>query len=1345
MKNNLFCCTLLLFTLLGNSFLKAQSISEYRSQQCLNGWWDFNPVMSPEGKLFNLPVKAPVQGWLKNAMIVPGSWKKSGSELKNGTEFWSKWRVSDSFNFPEQWDSTNTAWYRRSFDIKEIKKDRAYFLRFDGVLRESWIFVNGIEVGHRKEGSLPSEHEISSAIKSGINEIVVFVTDYKRDENNRTFVHIGTDQMGAIMGIWGDVFLEERPLVRIENINIRTSTRKNELTLLYTLRNDSKKIINLNPEFTVSTKDKTYLSFSDASITLNPGETKEIIKVEPWAGYIAWSPKNPQLYFLNVSLKEKGVGIDALSERFGFREIWIEGHNFILNGSPIHMLGEWGHKDHFGFFRPEYIRQWFGMLKDLNMNYIRTHTFPHPQFVIDMADEMGILVCLESTWFMSGNQAMDKSEFWDNAKDHALDNIKYYKNHPSVILWSTGNEIRWGWNINEVIKHGPEIQKIYEDKDPTRIAFPDGSTSLWDERSQKVISRHYGVECTGEEFWDKTKPLHVGEFGKWHYGQPIDNLVWGKDNIFASFEKCATAIAEEAADIIQQARSNEVACMFPWNLSCLDNYRPSSKEIQHQWSDFTSPFAKPLRTGPYASEFAWWEPDSKGYIPGAGFTLIQHANRPFALYVREKLNQVFDDQDIAHSVSLINDFGRDITGSLKVETYIAGKKVGANERILTLKNGYALKESIKLETPKVDQKTELVINTAFYQGKTLIDSISRKVLVTPAVEKTKPWKVGNIIVYGSGNMANILKSHQIKYKYISQLDSILICNDNLLIIEKNSIKAGSTQNKTLESFINKGGKVFLMEQENSAMPELLIESKPTERCYIRAYNHPLMNRFSDDDFSYWGNDPYGKSNSDSWVVLKPYLKPTYGNTTILLDGGYGDFGSGGLLWTPLFETRSGKGILVASQLRLTEKVALYPFASKILEEILSYLYEWKPNQVTNNLAVTDLSDKRNIEKLGIKTEIINKANVIIASGKNILDNKALSKLNAKVREGATLIVHNLDSIMLVRLSNQFGLDLKPVNLGPQYNLVRESKTQLLNGISNQETYWLDKAHYTPMTNVNHKMCDWLMSSSKGISLLANESESCWREFYTMGAQSEWLRMPVVTHLLFNGPRKSASGMMLFNVGKGKIILTQVPLPDNDYAKSKIYWSQLLSNLNVPFSRSLFEGDKVTFGAQKSEGFPEKVRIIKNPGKDLIKSIVAKGDPGETSERFVNQGLIEGFKWEIVKTIGGELTLPSDCAEVMIQYELKPGRPRKLQEVVGGWPDPSQQTLLDLFGKGKVTLYVNGAEYKSINPDGEKANIPDINLNQHWNSILIHFIPESANLKMLWRNRQNVPEMEFLFD
>ena len=1344
MKNLLLIGISIIVTM-STGILNAQSISEFRSQQCLNGWWDFNPVMTNEGKLYSKPSAMPVQGWAPKAILVPGSWKKSGSELKSSSEFWSQWRVSDSFNFPAQWDSTNTAWYRRNFELHDIRKDRDYFLRFDGILRESWIFVNGIEVGHRKEGSLPSEYKISSALKTGENEIVVFVTDYKRDENKRTFVHVGTDQMGAIMGIWGDVFLEDRPLVRVENLTVRTSTRKNELTVLYTLHNDSKKMITLSPELTVSTKDKTHLSFDDASVTLQPGETREITKVEPWSGYIPWSPKNPQLYYLNVSLKDKEVTVDAKSERFGFREIWIEGHNFMLNGTPVHLLGEWGHKDHFGFFRPEYIRQWFGMLKDLNMNYIRTHTFPHPQFVIDMADEMGILVCLESAWFMSGSQAMDKGEFWDNAKDHALDNIKYYKNHPSVILWSTGNEIRWGWNINEVIRHGPEIQQIYEEKDPTRVAFSDGSTSLWDERTQKVISRHYGVECAGEEFWDRTKPLHVGEFGKWHYGQPIDNLVWGNDNIFSSFEKCATAIAQEAADIIEQGRSNEVACLFPWNLSCLDNYRPSSTEIRHQWSDFTTPFAKPLRTGPYASEFAWWEPTSKGYISGAGFNLIQHANRPFALYVREKLNQAFDDQDVKQTVSLINDLGRDITGNLKVETYLAGKKTGSKTRIITVKNGSALKEVLKVAVPKVDQKSELVIATSFFEGKTLIDSLSRKIRLTSSDEKSKSWKVNDVIIYGPGNMAGLLKAHSVKYTYISQLDSILIRKETLLIIEKNSIIAGSDQNKILGSFVNNGGKVFLMEQESSALPELLIESKPTERCYVRAYDHPLMNRFTDEEFSYWGNDPYGKSNSDSWVVLKPYLKPTYGNSTILLDGGYGDFGNGGLLWTPLFETRTGNGIAVVSQLRLTEKMAINPSASKMIEQILGYLSDWTPDQATNSLTVTDPSDRVDVIKLGIKTEGETKSTVIISSGKIIQEKEGLTKLHKKVTEGGTVIIHNLDSLMMISLGNQWGIDLKPVNLGPQYNLVRDTNVELLNGISNQETYWLDKAHYTPTTNINHKICDWLMTSSEGVSLLSSESESCWREFYTLGAQSEWLRMPVVTHLLFNGSRNKASGMMVFNIGKGKLILTQVPLPENDYAKSKIYWSQLLVNLNVKFSRSLFEGDKVTFGAQKSDGYPGSVRIIKNPGKELINSIIAKGNAGETSERFENQGLIDGFKWETMKTPGGQISLPTDCREVILYYELSPGRPRKMQEVVGGLPDPSQQTLLDLFGKGKVTLYVNGAEYKSINPDGSKANIPDVNLNQHWNSILIHFIPESSDLKMLWRNRQNIPEMEFLFD
>ena len=630
----------------------AQTSINIRNQQCLNGWWDFQPVLTIEGKSYSEPGSLPQQGWIKEGILVPGSWKKNVSERPISPLVWDQWFTSTSFDFPAQWDATNTAWYRRSFTLQEIDPESNYFLKFEGILRESWIFVNGKEVGHRKEGSLPSEHEITHVIKPGANEIVVYVTDYRKDENGHTFVNVGTDQMNQ-MGIWNNVYLETRPNVRVSDITIRTSTRKDELTVLYTLVNNSKKAVEFQPVFNVTANNFTHLQFADDAVKLLPGETKNLNKTVIWKGYIPWSPNNPYLYYLNLALKGKNRVYDAIAERFGFREVWIEGHNIMLNGNVIHLFGEWGHKDHFDFFRPEYVRQWYGMLKDINMNYIRTHTFPHPKFMIDMADEMGILVCIESAWFFSFAQAMDKEEYWQNARDCARDIVNTYKNNPSVIFWSSGNEVRWGLNINAVIKNGPGVEKVYQEMDPTRVVYSDGSTSLWDERQQPLISRHYGLECTGEEFWDKSKPLHVGEFGKWAYGQPIDNLVWGNDEVFASFNKCATAIAKEAADIILQARSNEVACMFPWNISCVDNYRPSGEEKQHSWSDYTTPFAKPLRTGPYATEFVWWQPESKGYVPGAGFELIKQANRPFAIYIRERLNQVFDDAEIAHTVNLV--------------------------------------------------------------------------------------------------------------------------------------------------------------------------------------------------------------------------------------------------------------------------------------------------------------------------------------------------------------------------------------------------------------------------------------------------------------------------------------------------------------------------------------------------------------------------------------------------------------------------------------------------------------------------------------------------------------------
>jgi len=191
--------------------------------------------------------------------------------------------------------------------------------------------------------------------------------------------------------------------------------------------------------------------------------------------------------------------------------------------------------------------------------------------------------------------------------------------------------------------------------------------------------------------------------------------------------------------------------------------------------------------------------------------------------------------------------------------------------------------------------------------------------------------------------------------------------------------------------------------------------------------------------------------------------------------------------------------------------------------------------------------------------------------------------------------------------------------------------------------------------------------------------------------------------------------------------------------------QLLTNLGIETLNSLFDGEKVVAGAQKSNGYPESVRYIKNPSAELLAQIIGKGNPGETSERFTNQGISDGFSWERIAAPKGEITLPADCREAIFYFEVNPGRPRKLAEVIGGLPDPSQQTILDLMGKGIATLYVNGKPYKPVTLNETKTNVPDIDLNQFWNTILIHFEPESPKLNLLWRDRQNRTELEFMFD
>ncbi len=1317
-----------------------------RSEICLNGWWDFLPVLTEAGKGHLPPGTIPDGGWQDERLLVPGSWtrgmytpgRQPESPATEAAKPWIAWRMYDSYNNPPDWETTNTGWCRRRFTLPAIPRHRRCVIEIGAVLRESWIFLNGKPVGRSLNGLMPVACDVTDALRPGANELIVYCTDYRRDGKGKVFVPNGLDQTLVHNGIWQDVFLRTFPDCHIRDVTIRTRVRTNTLTILATLANDSPWRRTVTPSASVLRDGAEQLSLRAAAVALEPGETRTVVLSQAWSSYRPWSPRTPDLYDLETSLREGHECLDARRDRFGFREIWTEGPHVMLNGAPCHMSGDWCHKNTFDVFQPEYIRQWFRMIKDANMNYVRTHMFPHPPVMLDIADEMGILVCVESGFAFGGTMALDSGEFWTNCEQHVRDIVLRDKNHPSVILWSVGNETRWSGNVNAVIHHAPRLRALYEELDPTRITYHDGDSSLWDETTQPLLSRHYGIECAGEGWWDKRKPLHVGEIGRWHYAQPCDNGVFGDDQVYASFAECHRAAAREAAALCELGRANEVCCLFPWNLSGLDNYRPWPEERRFPIADPGAPGIKIPRTAPYTSEFAWWEPDAKGYAPGPSFEIMRHAFRPLAVLVREHLSRLFDDADILHTVTVVNDTGETVSGALQIRAEAGGRTVWSEETSHTIEHGRQIRRACVIPGIPVADVTDIQIVSTWTDAGGIRDEHRRALRISPAALRHAPWKFPRLAVFGSGPAAAVLEAHGVRPRHIGGLHELDIGRESVVLIERNAIAAGSTQNSDLRAFLEKGGRAVLLEQTACVFPALSVVYKPVERVHVCGGRQDILKDLAAGDFEFWGTDPFGVAHSNACVTEHPYVKPAAGHVRALLQSAHTDFRCEGLRYTPLFEHRVGSGMVLASQLNLSGRLDTHPVAHELLRRFLEYAFGYKPAPES---AVEAHGEPCGAMLARVGAARDGKTDLVLAEGKGLSPATAAAYA-ARARAGATVVLTDLDVGSVAALASALGVNLEAVDLGRQYQLVRDACSPMLDGVGHDELSWLDKVSYS--AGENRPMTDVLLRCPEAESWLASERDSCWREFFTLGASSEWLRMPVATHLLWNGPRASASGLLSLAHGAGRVILCQVPAFGEACLKADVFWTQFLSRLGARFGASLLDGDAVKVGSKRSDGFPAALSLIRLPDDALVRAILKASVT--TEMRIANQAMTTGFDWVKTDTPEGVVSLSEPADRVVIEYQIHAGRLRKAVAVEGEWPDPARQTLLDLQGGGAVTLFVNGRQHPTLSlGDAGRGTVADIDLDQIYNTIVLIWKPAAGlTLKQSWRNREGLAETEFLF-
>ena len=385
-------------------------------------------------------------GW--DLLPVPSHWVLHG-EGRYGAPQYTNVQLPFPQDPPFVPDENPTGDHRRTFELAGEWMDpdayEAVVLRFDGVESRYRVWLNGIEIGVGTGSRLAQEFDVTEAAKSGLNTIAVRVHQWSAS------TYVEDQDQWWLPGIFRDVSLQARPVGGLEDVWVRTGfDERTGAGLLSTeLRApDAAFPVRLRvPDLGI---DVEWAGFSDVAPI-------EIGEVEPWTA------ERPRLYDATLV---SGGGAETITSRLGFRTVEIVGDRFLVNGRRVVLHGMNRHDTNPDLgrgFDEEFVRRDLELMKRHNVNAIRTsHYPPHPR-VLDLADELGFWVMLECdiethAFHHGGSEFHSGTDEWmDNpSEDPAwratyLDRIERTverdKNHPSIVMWSLGNESGTGANL----------------------------------------------------------------------------------------------------------------------------------------------------------------------------------------------------------------------------------------------------------------------------------------------------------------------------------------------------------------------------------------------------------------------------------------------------------------------------------------------------------------------------------------------------------------------------------------------------------------------------------------------------------------------------------------------------------------------------------------------------------------------------------------------------------------------------------------------------------------------------------------------------------------------------------
>jgi beta-galactosidase len=557
---------------------------------------------------FNRLVYAMYPPEYRNMANFDNNWEFHLGDVKNGQEIKfndTSWRL---LNLPHDWSiegkfsKDNPAgvgggalpggisWYRKSFTINESEKNKLVFVDFDGVYRNSEVWINGHYLGLRPYGYSSFEYELTPYLKYGTEKNIIAVrVDNSQQPNSRWY---------SGSGIYRNVWLLTTNKVHVDHWGTfittpRVTKESADISIQIKVRNASAHNQNIKIKTVISDKEGKQIVDTETPASIVKDSIVTVKQSLTVTNPELWSVENPYLYKTVTTIECDDQICDNYNTTFGIRTFYFDSSKgFFLNGKNMKIYGVCDHHD-LGCLgaavNKRAIQRQLEILKNMGCDGIRTsHNPPDPE-LLDLCDKMGFIVMDEA--FDMWKIAKTKYDYhldWDKWHKRDLeDMVLRDRNHPSVILWSIGNEIPEQGDTSG-IPIAKELAGIIRNLDTTRVI----TSNCNDPRTSNYIIRSGALDVIGFSYHQNDFNTFQENFPgqkligsettsaletRGHYDMPSDSIrIWpvrwdkaltegNPDNTCSAYDNCKTPWGETHEEALENTNKYDfVSGMFIW-------------------------------------------------------------------------------------------------------------------------------------------------------------------------------------------------------------------------------------------------------------------------------------------------------------------------------------------------------------------------------------------------------------------------------------------------------------------------------------------------------------------------------------------------------------------------------------------------------------------------------------------------------------------------------------------------------------------------------------------------------------------------------------------------------------